>query len=169
MILKATLPTRLLQRCRTLCIRQNCSKMPNHVGCCTLKVQSAVPLLALVAVDGSELQGKNLAYMRSSMGKVHCSFAEAARRELAVVASTVVVVAAVEEHAVVGADLRGSVLEMVPKRNCCGLLSAVDTIEEVRSAVEFGCNMRRLDLPWQAFEEAVPWVMVGIVGDFEAE
>lgn len=111
----------------------------------------------MVAVDGSELQGKNLAYMHSSMGKVRCIFAMAARREFAVVASTVVVVVAevveghaveVDRFAVVGPNLGDSVLEMVPRRNCCGSLAVVDTTEKVRSAVGFGCNMLRRDLPW---------------------
>lgn len=94
--------------------------------------------------------------MHSSMGKVRCFFAMAARREFAVVASTVVVVAEVVEghavevdrFAVVGPNLGDSVLEMVPRRNCCGSLAVVDTTEKVRSAVGFGCNMLRLDLPW---------------------
>lgn len=107
-------------------------------------------------VDGSELQGKNLAYMHSSTGKVRCSFALAARRGFAVVASTNVVVVAgvvaeraveVDRFAVVGANLGGSVLEMAPRHNCCYLLAVVDTSEGVRSAVGFGCNMLRLDFP----------------------
>lgn len=117
--------------------------------------------------------------MYSSMGKVRCSLAVAARLESAAVANmgvVVVVAGVVEEHAVevdsfavVGANLGGSVLEMVPTRSCCGLLAVVDTIEEVKSAVDSGCNMLRLDLSWQAFEEAVRWVMVGIAGEFEAD
>lgn len=116
--------------------------------------------------------------MRSSMGKMFCSFEVAARRELAVVASMAVAVAAaaLEEHAVevdkivdVVAKLGGFVLEMVPRHNFCDLLAAVDTIEEVRSAVGFGCNMLRLGLPCQAFEGVVPWEMVDIAGDSEAD
>lgn len=176
MTLEATLPTRLLQRYHTFCIGQKCSSSRNDVCCCRLKVQSAVPLLALAGVDGLELQGKNLACMNPSMGKVRCSFGVAAEQELAVVASTaVVVVAVVEEHAVevhncaaVGANLGGSVLEMVPRHSYL-LLAAVDTIEEVRSAAGFECNMLQLDLPWQASEEAVPWVTVGTAGNFEAD
>ena len=128
-------------------------------------------------VDGSEPKGKNLACMHSSMDKVCCSFAVAARPELAAVANTgvAVVAGAAEERAVevdrsadVVASLDGSVPEMVPRRNCCGLFAAVGTIEEVKFAVGFGCNMRRLDLPCQA-SEAVPSVMVGIAGDSEAD
>lgn len=155
LILRATLPTRLSRSYRTLCIGQACSSTPNHAGYCTVIVLSAVPLLALVAVDGLELQGKNLAYMHSLMGKVRYSFAVAARRGFAVVASTAVVVAGTEEEhvvevdkiAVVGANLDRSVPEMVLRRIYCGLLAVVDTIEEVRSAVGFGCNTLRLDLP----------------------
>lgn len=140
------------------------SNTPDHARYCTVKVLLAVPPPALVAVDGLGLQGKSLAYMRSSMGKVRYSFVVAAKRESAVVASTGAVVAEmVEAHAVevgmfavVGANLGGSVLERGPTRNCCGLLAAVDTNEEERSAVGFGYNMLRLDLPWQAFEKVVP-------------
>ena len=116
--------------------------------------------------------------MHSSVGKTRCSSAVAARLESAVVANTGVVADAVpvEEHAVevdrfaaAGAELDGSVLEMVPRRNCCGLLAVGDTIEGGRSAACFGCNMLRLDLPLQAFEEAVPWVTVGIADDFEVD
>ena len=142
-----------------------------------VKVLSAVPLPALVVVDGSEPKERNLACMHSSMGKVCCSFVVAARPELAAVANTglAVVAGAAEERAVevdrsadVVASSDGSVPEMVLGRNCCGLLAAVDTIEEVKSAVGFGCNMPRLDLPCQA-SEAVPLVMVGIAGDSEAD
>ena len=109
---------------------------------------------------------------------MRCSFAVAARRESAVVANTGVVAGAapVEEHAVevdrfavVGARLGGSVLEMVPRRSCCDLLAVADTIEGVRFAACSGCNMLLLDLPLQASEEAVPWVTVGIAGDFEVD
>lgn len=171
-------PTRLLQRYSTFCIGQTCSNTPIHAGCCTVKVLSAVPPLALVAVDGLELQGKNLVYMYSSTHRGRCNFAVAARQEFAVVASTTVVAVAgvMEEHvvevdrfAVVGANLGDSVLEMVPRHSCCDLVAVVDTSEEVRSAAGFGCNMLPLDLPWSAFAEAVPWVMVGIAGDFEAD
>lgn len=91
--------------------------------------------------------------MYSSMGKARCSFAVAVRRELAVVASTGVVAGAVEHVVevdrlvVVGVRLGGSVLEMVPRRNCCGWFAAVDRIEGVRSAACFGCSMLRCDLP----------------------
>ena len=153
------------------------SDTPNHARYCTVKVLSAAPPLASVAVDDSELQGKSLAYMRSSMGKVLHSFVVAASWEFAVVASTGVVAAGtVEEHAVevhsfavVGANLSDSVLEMVPRRNCGGLFAAVDTNEEERSGGCFGYNMLRLNLPSQAFEEAVPKAMAGIAGDFEAD
>lgn len=120
----------------------------------------------------------NLAYMYSWTGKMCCSFAVAATQEFAAVASTsvAVVAGAVEEYAaevdsfaVVEPKLSGSALEMVPMRSCCGLLAAEDMIEEVRSEVGFGCSIQRLILPWQAFEEAVPWVMVGIAGDLEAD
>lgn len=163
MTLKATLPTRFLQRCRTFCVGPNDLNAPNHGGHCILKVQSAVPLLALAVVDGWGPQEKNLACMHSSMDKVRCSFGVVAARELAVVASTAVVVVAagVEEHAAevhrfaaVGANLDGSVLEMVPRHIYD--LPAVDTTEEVRSVAGFDCSMPRLDLPWQASEEAVP-------------
>lgn len=161
-ILKALpLPTRLLQRYSTFCLGLDCSNTPNHAGYHAFKVQSAVPLLALAAADVLELQGKNLACKHPSMGKVRCSYGVAAGRELAVVASTAVV-AGVQEHvvevdrcAVVGANLCGSVLEMVPRHNC-SLPAAVDKIAEAIFEVGFGCNMPRLDLPWQAFEEAVP-------------
>ena len=95
----------------------------------SIKVLSIVPQLALAAADGSELWGKNLASRHSSVDKVRCSFAVAARRGFAAVASTgdAVVAVPVEEHAVevdslavVGADLGGSALETVPRRNCCG-------------------------------------------------
>ena len=121
----------------------------------SIKVLSAVPQLALVAADGSELWGKCLASRHSSVGKVRCSFAVAARWGSAAVASTyyAVVAVPVEEHAVevdsltvVGADLDGSVLETAPRRNCCDLLAAANTME-VRSAVCFGCSMLWLDLP----------------------
>ena len=155
MILKATLPTRLLRTYHTLCIGQAYSSTTNHAGYYRVIILSAVPPLALVAADGSELQGKNLAYMHSLMGKVRCSFAVVVRQGFAVVASMAVVVAgAGEEHvveadkiAVVGANFGGSVPEMVLRRIDCGSLAVVDTIEEVRSAVGFGCNMLRLDLP----------------------
>ena len=109
--------------------------------------------------------------MHSSMGMVRCSFVLAARREFAVVASTGVVAVAgvVERVAVVGAKSGDSVLEMVPRHSCCDLRAVVDAIGEARSAVGFGCNMLQLDLPSQAFEGAVPWVMVGIAGGFEAD
>ena len=146
-----------------------------YAGYYTVKVLSVVPPLALVAADGSELQGTCI-YL--SVRKMRCSSAVAARRESAAVANMGVVAGAVlvEEHAVevdrfavVGAQLGGSVLEMVLRRNCCGLLAVADTIEGVKFAVCFGCNMLRLDLPLQAFEEAVPWVTVGIAGDFEVD
>ena len=129
-----------------------------------LKAQSAVPLLALAVVDGSGLQEMSLACMHLSMGKMRCSFGMAAERELAVVASTAVVVVAAgvaehaaEEHrfAAGGANLGGSVLEMVP-RHIYDLPAVVDTTEEVRSVAGFDCNMPRLDLPWQVSEEVVP-------------
>ena len=105
--------------------------------------------------------------MHSLMGKVRCSFVPAARREFAVVASTGVVavvgvvdrfavVGAVDRFAAVGANSGDSVLEMVPRHSCCDLRAVVDAIEEVRSAVGFGCNMLQLDLPSQAFEGVVP-------------
>ena len=122
----------------------------------TVKALSIVPPLALVAVDGSELQGKTPAYRCSSMGKVRCNFGVAVRRAFAVVASTngVVAVGLVSERAVegdkfaaVGANLGGSVLETARRRNHCGWLAAVDTIGEVRFVVCFGCNMLRLGPP----------------------
>ena len=74
-----------------------------------------------------------------------------------------VVAAVAEEHAVevdsfavVVVDLSDFALEMVPRRKCYGLLAAVDTTEEVRSAVDFDCNTLQLDLPWRLFGEAVP-------------
>lgn len=93
--------------------------------------------------------------MYSSMGKARCSFAVAVRWELAVVASTAVVAGAVGHVVevdrlvvvVVEVILGGSVLEMVPRRNCCGWFAAVDRIEGVRSAACFGCSMLRRDLP----------------------
>lgn len=91
--------------------------------------------------------------MCSSMGKVRCSFAVAVRWELAVVASTGVVAGAVEHvvgvdrSAVVGIRLGGSVLEMVPRRNCCGWFAVVDRIEGVRSVACFDCSMLQRDLP----------------------
>ena len=95
----------------------------------------------------------------------------AARRGFAVVASTWVAAGAgVEDRfAVVGANSGDSVLEMVPRHSCCDLRAVVDAIGEARSAVGFGCNMLQLDLPSQAFEGAVPWVMVGIAGGFETD
>ncbi len=94
--------------------------------------------------------------MHSSMGTVRCSFVVAARQESAVFGSTgaVVVAVRVKEHAVeldrsavVETDLGGSVLEMVPRRSCRGLLAAADTIGEARSALCFGCSTLQLDLP----------------------
>ena len=74
-------------------------------------------------VGDSEPQEKNPACMRSWVGKMRCKFAVAAWWVSAVVASTsaVAVKRAVEVHslAVVGAKLRGFVLETVPRRNCC--------------------------------------------------
>ena len=70
----------------------------------------------------------------------------------AVVASTSAGAGAVERavevdgFAVVGAKLGGFVLETVPRRNCCGWSAVVGTIEEVRSAACFDCNMLRPDL-----------------------
>lgn len=159
MILKATLPSHFLQRYHTFRSSQERVNTPNGAVHCTFKVLLIVPPLALAAVDDSELLGKNLGCMCSSLGKRRCSFGVAARWEFAVVASTVVVdVVAVpvpgEEHVVevdsfaaVGADLGDSVPETVRRRNCCDLIAAVDKFEEVRSAVCFGCNMLRLDLP----------------------
>ena len=124
-------------------------------GNSSIKVLSVVPQLAWVAADGSELRGRNLASMYSSVGKVRCNFAVAARWGFVAVASTsdAVVAVPVEEHAVevdslavVGAGLGGSVLETVPRRNCCGLFAAANTMG-VRSAVCSGCNMLWLDLP----------------------
>lgn len=125
----------------------------------------------MVAVDGWELQGKNLACMHSLAGTVRCSFVLAARQEFAAVASTGVVAVVGVEHrfAVVGPNLGDSVPETVPRHSCCDLLAVVDAIEEARSAVGFGCNMLQLGLPSQAFEGAVPWVMAGTAGDFETD
>ena len=169
----------MLQHYRTVyCIGQTRSNTPTHACHHRSKVLSAVPPLALVAVDDSELQGKNLAYMRSLVGKARYSFVLTARRDFAVVASkgggggVVVAGGLVEEYAVVvdsfavvEASLGGFVLETVQTRTC-GLLVVVNTNEAVKSAAGFGGNTLRLDLPWQAFEEAVPWAMVGIAGDF---
>ena len=121
----------------------------NNSRCCTTRVLSVVPLLAWVVVGDSELQGKNPACMRSWVGKMRCSFAVDAWWVSAVVASTSAGAGAVEvdSFAVVGAKLGGFVLERVPRRNCCGCFAAVGTIEEVRSAACFDCNMLRLDLP----------------------
>ena len=154
--LKAALPIQsLLEHHRTACIAHIIPYTPKCAGNFSIKVLSVVPQLALLAADGSELRGKNPASMYSSVGKVRCSFAVAARWGSAAVASTIgaVVAVLVEEHAVevdslavVGADLGGSVPEMVPRRNCCGLLAAANTMG-VRSAVCCGCNMVWLDLP----------------------
>ena len=122
----------------------------------TVTVLSVVPPLALVAVDGLEVRGKNLACTHSPMGRMRCSLAVAEMRESAAVASTVGAVVAglggehaveADRSAVVGADWDGSVPAMVPIRNCCGLLGAVYRVEEVRSGACFGCNMLRSDLP----------------------
>lgn len=167
MIPETTMPLDL-KGYHTFSLRQKCSNTPSHAGYCTVTVLSAVPPLALVAVDGWELRGKNLACMHSLMGTVGCSFVLAARPEFAAVASTAVVavVGVVHRFAVVGANLGDSVPEMVPRHSCCDLLAVVDAIEEGRSAVGFGCNTLQLNLPSQAFEGAVPWVMVGIAGGF---
>ena len=159
------------QRYHTLSVCQKCPNTPSHANYCTVTVLLAVPPLALVAVDGWELQEKNLACMHSLVGTVRCSFVLAARQEFAVVASTDVVAVVGVEHrfAVVGAEFGDSVPEMVPRHSCCDLHAVVDAIEEVRSAVGFGCNMLQRDLPSQAFEGAVPWVMVGIAGGFETD
>ena len=156
-ILKATLPIQSLQCYRTFCIGRTCPYTPRYAGYCALRVLSIAPPLALVVVDGSELQGKNLACMHSSTGKMRCSFAVAARREFFAAASTsgvVVVAVPVKEHAVevdrfaaLGTSWGGSVLEMGQRRDCCGLLAVGDTIEAVRSAACFGYSMLRLDLP----------------------
>ena len=128
-------------------------RMPRYF---TVKVLSIVPPLALVAVDGSELQEKTPVYKCSSMGKVRYNFGMAAKRAFAVVASTkgVVAVVVVSEHVVegdkfaaVGADLGGSVLETGRRRNHCGWVAAVNTIGEVRSVIYFDCNMLRLGPP----------------------
>ena len=122
-------------------------------GIFAIKVLSVVPLLAWVVVGDSERQGRNPAYMRSWVGKMRCSFAAAAWWVSAVVANTSAVAGAVERavevdsFAVVGAKLGGFVLETVPKRNCCGWFAVAGTIEEVRSAACFDCNMLRLGLP----------------------
>ena len=155
--LKATLPIQLLQCYRTFCIGRTCPYTPRYAGYYALRVLSIAPPLALVAVDGSELQGKNLACMHSSTGKMHCSFAVAARREFVAAASTsgvAVVAVPVKEHAVevdrfaaLGISWGGSVLEMGQRRDGCGLLAVGDTIEAVRSAACFGYSTLRLDLP----------------------
>lgn len=157
MILEATMPLDL-QRYHTFSLCQKCPNTPSHAGYCTVTVLSAVPPLALVAVDGWELRGRNLACMHSSVGTVRCSLVLAARQEFAVVASTGVVAVVGVEHrfAVVGPRQGDSVPEMVPKHSCCDLLAVVGAIEEGRSAVGFGCNMLQLGLPSQAFEGAVP-------------
>ena len=131
----------------------------------------------MVAVDDSERQGKNLAYIRSLVGKARYSFGLNARRDLAVVASKgvgdgvvvgSVVAGLVEEYAVVvgsfavvEASLGGFVLETVPTRTC-NLLAVVKRNEAAKSVAGFGGNTLQLDLPLQVFEGGVPWAMVGI-------
>ena len=124
-----------------------------YAGYEKVRVLSVVPPLVWAAVGDSELQGKNHAYMGSSMGKMRCSFAVVAGWVSVVgvvaVASTSAVAGAVEvdSFAVAGAELGGFALEMVPRRSCCDWFAVAGTIEGVRSAAWFGYNMLRFDLP----------------------
>ena len=71
----------------------------------------------------------------------------------------------VDSIAVVEASLGGFVLE-TEQTDTCDLLAVVNMNEAVKFAAGFAGNTLWLDLPWQAFEEAVPWATEGIAGDF---